>query len=302
MVAAWPNAVKTWTPLIDDPTNQSKDPNALASAGHIQEVRDEVSAVQASLKNDGRYSVVLHEAAPDPHPQYLTVAEGDARYTTGGTTGITQAQGDSRYVLQGADPLPIYYNQTRGDTRYVQIANAFTQTAADARYPLKTDLDPYPGYLTATEGDARYPLASAADPYTQYFNQARGDARYILLTALRAGSKTFLVEVPSGTFPIWRPIWFLPSGKNITITAVSAYREGGAGVSINARRLRAGVAANLLTGDLTLASDSVLTAGTLASANTGLQGNDILQVGIMAVTTAPTYLAIQIDFTEKVTP
>jgi hypothetical protein len=40
----------------------------------------------------------------------------------------------------------------------------FSQALADARYPLKTDLDPYPTYLTQAEGDARYqtPAQSAA--------------------------------------------------------------------------------------------------------------------------------------------
>jgi hypothetical protein len=85
-----------------------------------------------------------------------------------------------------------------------------TQAQADARYPLKTDPDPYPTYLTQTEGDARYlqtstaattylPLTGgtltglltlSADPSTalqavtkQYadtkITQAQGDARYL---------------------------------------------------------------------------------------------------------------------------
>jgi hypothetical protein len=78
-----------------------------------------------------------------------------------------------------------------------------TQTQADARYPLKTDPDPYPTYLTQSEGDARYlqlsggtltgTLTLAADPSTnlqaatkQYADtkqtQAQADARYLQLT------------------------------------------------------------------------------------------------------------------------
>lgn len=36
------------------------------------------------------------------------------------------------------------------------IVGGLTQAQADARYPLKTDLDPYPTYLTQAEADARY--------------------------------------------------------------------------------------------------------------------------------------------------
>jgi hypothetical protein len=105
-----------------------------------------------------------HLGAADPHPVYLTTAEGDARYTQG---GITQAAADLRY-----EPLDSAYTKTESDARYTQ--GGITQAAADARYPLKTDPDPYPTYLTQAEGDGRYTQGG--------ITQATADARYEQLT------------------------------------------------------------------------------------------------------------------------
>jgi hypothetical protein len=49
------------------------------------------------------------------------------------------------------------------DLRYEPLDSAYTKAEADARYPQKTDIDPYPTYLTSTEGNATYlPLTGGA--------------------------------------------------------------------------------------------------------------------------------------------
>lgn len=91
------------------------------------------------------------------------------------STLLTQTAGDARYPQKSdVDPYTQYYNQTRGDARYLQTANAFTQAQADARYPQKTD----------------------TDPYTQYYNQTRGDARYLQTTT---AASTYLTQASAAT-------------------------------------------------------------------------------------------------------
>jgi len=53
--------------------------------------------------------------------------------------------------------------------------DALTQTEADARYPLKTDPNPYPTYATDADLTAH---VGAADPHPVYLTQTEGDARY----------------------------------------------------------------------------------------------------------------------------
>lgn len=60
----------------------------------------------------------------------------------------TKAESDALFLTQ-AEADSLFLTVADGDARYTQ--GGLTQAAADARYPLKTDPDPYPQYLTAGE-------------------------------------------------------------------------------------------------------------------------------------------------------
>lgn len=77
-------------------------------------------------------AVAAHEAAADPHPGYLTQAEGDGRYRQ---TATALTDGD----------IPA------GIARDSEVAAAITAHEGAA--------DPHPGYLTAAEGNAAYATA-----------------------------------------------------------------------------------------------------------------------------------------------
>lgn len=70
-----------------------------------------------------------------------------------------------------------------------------TQAQADARYPLKTDVDPYPTYLTSTEADALF--LTPAEGNAAYAALAHNhDTTYL---ALAGGTLTGPLLIPNGT-------------------------------------------------------------------------------------------------------
>lgn len=79
-------------------------------------------------------AIAQHEAAADPHPQYLTETEADAKYATigsGGGTGGDPA-GTAAALLTAheatADPHPQYLTQSDGDTRYATKTHSHTSS------------------------------------------------------------------------------------------------------------------------------------------------------------------------------
>jgi hypothetical protein len=124
-------------------------------------------------------ALAAHVAQADPHPTYLNVARGDARYlpvtytppptdlsnyytkaqadaafltqAEGDALFLTQVEGDARYALIGSTPdLSNYYTKVQTDARYEPIDTMYTKVESDARY------QPVGAYLTQTTGDARY--------------------------------------------------------------------------------------------------------------------------------------------------
>ena len=67
---------------------------------------DEVAnAINATNTDKGSVAVASHEAAVDPHPQYLTQAEGDARYALAGSGG----SGGILPMVNGESPPQLMY-------------------------------------------------------------------------------------------------------------------------------------------------------------------------------------------------
>jgi len=91
-------------------------------------------------------AVSTHEGLTDPHPGYLTPAEGNAAYDASGaaTTAV------SAHAAAG-DPHPGYLTPAEGNAAYDAIGAATASTAAHVAAG-----DPHPGYLTPSEGNAAY--------------------------------------------------------------------------------------------------------------------------------------------------
>ena len=85
--------------------------------------------------------IAQHEAAVDPHPQYLTETEADVKYATigsGGTGG--DPAGTAAALLEAheaaADPHPQYLTKSEGDALYQPIGSGGGSTSEMIRTPV----------------------------------------------------------------------------------------------------------------------------------------------------------------------
>jgi hypothetical protein len=72
----------------------------------------------------GEAAVQTHEAAPDPHPGYLTQGEGDALYEPIGTAASEVADHEA-----ASDPHPGYLTPTEGDAAYATVGHSHSGLA-----------------------------------------------------------------------------------------------------------------------------------------------------------------------------
>jgi hypothetical protein len=141
------------------PAGLTKAAVGLGNVDNTSDANKPVSTAQAA-------ALVAHEAATDPHPGYLTAAEGNAAYATAaqGTkadsavqpAGLTKAAVGLGNVDNTSDAnKPVSTAQAaalavKADTTAVVAAVAAHEAAAD----------PHPSYLTAAEGNAAYATAA----------------------------------------------------------------------------------------------------------------------------------------------
>lgn len=129
---------------------------------------------------DASTAVATHEAASDPHPQYLTQSEGDARYplkTAVYTKSEADTAVDARFTaLVNAAPgaldtlgeiaAQLQADESAAAALTTAVAGKENTGVAAALLSAHTGaIDPHPQYLTQSEGDGRYPLA--ANVYTK---------------------------------------------------------------------------------------------------------------------------------------
>lgn len=128
-------------------------------------------------------------SATDPYPDYLTQGEADALYavTLEGGQGVAVTQSPANtYAFEArvsADAGNVILLHPDGLFSVGSVVDAYTKTESDARYPQKTDADPYPQYAEDTDLSAH---VAAADPHPVYLTQSEADARYALISALNA--------------------------------------------------------------------------------------------------------------------
>jgi len=114
------------------------------------DLQGELDAKISQAEADGLYDalgtaasqIAAHEAASNPHPGYLTPAEGDAAYEALGAVAAHAAAGN---------PHPTYLTEAEADALYDGLGDAASAVAAH-----EAAGDPHPTYLTAAEGNAAY--------------------------------------------------------------------------------------------------------------------------------------------------
>jgi len=143
-------------------------------SNRVKKINEIVDALNSSTSE----TLAEHEAAADPHPQYLLQTEGET---------IANAAVAAHNAV--GDPHPQYLTPAEGNAAYDALG-----AAASAVSTHEGLTDPHPGYLTPAEGNAAYDAlgaastavadhVAAADPHTQYAKKIDYGQRAVSLNA-----------------------------------------------------------------------------------------------------------------------
>jgi hypothetical protein len=194
------------------PSHHAGGPDELALvdlAGDLTAARVSDFAAAADAR------VAVHAAATDPHPQYLTAAEGAAAYdAVGAATAAVAAH------AAATDPHPQYLTPAEGSAAYDALGAATAEVAAHA-----SAADPHPVYTTAAEVAALLPgyaarstlvlttssLAPGATDATLTITVAAG-IRIIDVTTDRASRTRIYASAAQQTADASRAAGTLPTG------------------------------------------------------------------------------------------
>lgn len=124
----------------------------------------DVQTALAELATEYAAADAAHVGAGDPHPQYLTAAEGNAAYWQLTTDLATQAELDAHI----------------NDTTDAHDASAISFTPAGS--VAATDVQTAIAEVASEYAAADSAHTAAGDPHSQYLTQAEGDGRYWQLT------------------------------------------------------------------------------------------------------------------------
>lgn len=145
-------------------TDDAHDASAISFAAATGFVATNAQAAIEEARSDAQGFVTTHEAAGDPHPQYLTTTEANALYHALSTDLATQVE------------LDAHINDTTA--AHAASAIAFTPVGSIA----STDVAAALAEIATEYAAADSAHVAAGDPHTQYHTDARGDARYWQLT------------------------------------------------------------------------------------------------------------------------
>ena len=153
-------------------------------------------------------AVSAHALAGDPHPQYQTQSEGDARYALTGHnhTGVYEPANANiqSHIGSTSNPHSVTASQvgayTTGQVDTALAGKENTGVAAGLIAAHESAGNPHAQYMTEAESDAKYALTghnhsgvyepagtaasalaahiAASDPHSQYLTQTEGDSRY----------------------------------------------------------------------------------------------------------------------------
>lgn len=163
-------------------------------------------------------AVAAHTVASDPHPQYLTDAEGNAAYDASGAA--TSAV--SAHVAE-SDPHPQYTTQSEGDARYERGLTAGANITIDRTNPVAPVISASGGggggAVDSVNGQTGVVVLDAADvgadaagtaaaavaahvaatnPHPEYLTQVEGDTAYAPIAHVGAGGAAHANAVAAG--------------------------------------------------------------------------------------------------------
>lgn len=203
--------------------------------GKTDAVTLDAADVGADAEGTAAAALAAHEAADNPHPQYLTQAEADALYASSGSAGVASVNGATGAVtLDAAD---------------VGADAAGTAAAAIAAH--EAAANPHPDYLTQTEGDARYLQSVGAQPFD--------------LTAFYPGTPTASAIVTR--VPVARAVTF-PAGLAGSVGTATAAATASTAFDVQKNGASVGTitfAAGATSATFTAAGGFALAAGDLLS-------------------------------------
>ena len=164
---------------------------ATASRGDHRHAMPTAAQVGADASGTAAAAISAHENAADPHPGYLTPAEGDGRYRLSST------------ALSDGD-IPA------GIARDAEVTGAISAHENAA--------DPHPGYLTPAEGNAAYATAAqgARADAADYLVPLAGSEIAIAATATATISRQHLVSGTTADYTVTLPAAAGNAGKFIS--------------------------------------------------------------------------------------
>lgn len=159
---------------------------AVSAAGQVLSVNGQVGAVTLGAADVGAdatgtaaTAVTSHEAAGDPHPQYLTAPEAPQPATaTPGQSNTTAGQVGTSALYARED------HRHQVPTASAVALGAVAGPGVGSSLSRADHVHPYPSAANVgaeAAGTAAAAISAhgvEADPHSPYFNQTRGDARY----------------------------------------------------------------------------------------------------------------------------
>ena len=157
-------------------------------------------------------AITQHEAAADPHPQYLTETEADAKYApigSGGTGG--DPVGTAAALLAAheadADPHPQYLTQSDGDALYQPIGSGGGGTSEMIRTPVA---------VAPLTGTIEFPVDGTlqASPYAPLYSADIREFREFQID-ITTGDFTNPVAVAQVNFDAWSISLTIPDNTDL---------------------------------------------------------------------------------------
>jgi hypothetical protein len=185
--------------LAAEPASTLANWKEVLAAGQVTSVNGQTGVVNLTATNVGAATpadvtsaISNHEAASNPHPIYLTQAEGDSFYALIGHnhTGVYATPGDVTTAItnheNAANPHPIYLTQAEADLLYAVIGHNhdgtyLTQAQADLRYALIGHNHDGTYATPAQVTSAISTHEAAANPHPVYLTQAEADLLYAVI-------------------------------------------------------------------------------------------------------------------------
>ena len=167
--------------VADAATANSPDATLLARANHTgSQAATTISDFAAAADARVSAGVATHEAAGDPHPQYLTAAEANAAFsalghahTLANVTDVSITAANLNALDDGADTTLHFHAADRARANHTGTQAAATISDFNAATDARVDAgiashegagDPHPQYLTAAEGNAAYSALGHTHP------------------------------------------------------------------------------------------------------------------------------------------